>query len=51
MTANLVVPEVSTLAVIRNSSCFAGMEPKSPTPVLVLKRTTKSTGAVGEALE
>ena len=51
MIANLVVPEVSMLAVIRSTSCWAAMEPKYPSLVLVAKRTTKLTGAVGEALE
>ena len=39
------------LAVIRRNSCLAEMEPRSPSLVLVPKRTTKPTGAVGEALE
>ena len=39
------------LAVVRSTSGLAAMEPKSPAPVLVPKRTTKPTGAVGDALE
>ena len=48
ITANLVVPEVNMLAVMRRSSGLAAME---PSPVLVPKRSTKRTGAVGEVLE
>ena len=51
MTASLVVPEVSMLAVICSSSGLAAMEPESPALVLVPKRTTKRTGAVGGVLE
>ena len=50
MTANLVVPEGSMLAVIRSSSGLAAIEPKSPSLVVVPKRTTKLTGAVGGVL-
>ena len=49
MIANLVVPEGSMLAVIRSTSCVAPTEPKYPSLVLVPKRTTKLTGAVGGA--
>ena len=51
ITANLVVPEVNMLAVVRSSSGLAAIEPKSPSPMLVPKRSTKRTGAVGEVLE
>ena len=47
----MAVPEASMLAVVRSTSGLAAMEPKSPAPVLVPKRTTKPTGAVGDALE
>ena len=51
MTANLAVPEVSMLAVVRSTSGLAAMEPKSPAPVLVPKRTTKPTWVVGDVSE
>ena len=51
ITANLVVPDVNMLTVICSSSGLAAMEPKPPSPVLVPKRSTKRTGAVGEVLE